>query len=261
MTRRLALALLAAVCLAPPVSALAPRADNPLLATVGFDARPGTALPLRTVLRDADGRPQQLATWFDGRAPVAMLFGYYHCRRLCETAIDALARAATLAHVDARLLFVGIDPRESIADAARKRDALRRAYGDAAMHWRFLVGDDTAIDVLTRAAGLRTTRDASGDIVHAAGVLVLTPDGRIARLLPGVAVDPQALRDALAQARRGETSAQRPNLFVQLCSHYDPATGRYSVRVLYVLRLVALLMAFALVAAIVVRRRARGASR
>src|SRR3546814_15598303 len=107
----------------------------------------------------------RLADFFDGHMPVAMLFGYYQCQRLCETAIDALARAVDIGNIKARLLFIGIDPRETAIDADRKRASYRRAFGDIAT-WHFLTGGAPAIDAIKTSFGLRTTRDADDENVH-----------------------------------------------------------------------------------------------
>lgn len=229
---------------------------NPLLQKVAFAPPLGMTLALQQPLRDADGQTHRLADFFDGQLPVAMLFGYYQCRRLCGTAIDSLARAADLGQLKARLLFVGIDPRETAADAQRKRMSYRRAFGSAIANWHFLSGEAAAIEAIKSSAGLRTTLDADGNIVHPAGVVLLTPDGRISGFLPGVAVDPQKLRKRLQLAARGTIGTPPPPLLL-LCSNYDPSTGRYSLSVMRLLQVLALVMAVAFAAMIAMRLRRR----
>lgn len=230
--------------------------SNPLLQKVAFSPPLGQTLALQQPLRDADGGKHQLADFFGGDMPVALLFGYYQCHRLCETAIDALARAVKIGDIKARMLFIGIDPRETAADAQRKRASYRRAFGSAVENWHFLSGDQPAIDAIKSSAGLRTTLDGDGNIVHPAGVVLMTPDGRISGFLPGVAIDPAQLRTRLARAARGTIGTPPPPLLL-LCSNYDPSTGRYSLSVLRLLQILALVMAVAFIVVTYRRHRRR----
>jgi protein SCO1/2 len=67
-------------------------------------------------------------------------------------------------------------------------------------------------------------------------VVVVTPDGRIARYFPGLRFDAQALREAIVQANEGRVGTASERLAL-LCGHYDPISGRYSLAVMTWLRL------------------------
>jgi protein SCO1/2 len=79
----------------------------------------------------------------------------------------------------------------------------------------------------------------TGELAHAAGFVVATPDGRVARYFPGVRFDPATLRTAVRAAGTGATASFGQQLLL-LCAHYDPAVGRHSAAALAAVRAVAL---------------------
>ena len=115
----------------------------------------------------------------------------------------------------------------------RLRGYARRQAGDG---WHILTGQPDAIDRLTRAVGFNYVYDAEeDDFAHPAGVVVLTPAGRISRYLYGIDFSATDLRLALVDA-----AAQRIGSIVDqvllVCYHYDALTGRYTPFVLRLLQ-------------------------
>lgn len=202
----------------------------------GIVQRNGASLPLSAVLNEADGSARPLRDIL-GPRPALLMFGYYHCRNLCGTALDALARAVQTARLgpgdDADILFLSIDPRETAADAAAKQELYARAFAAARpQRWHFLSGSPAAIAAVAQAAGFDYRRDPrSGEYIHAAGLVVLAPGGRISSYLPGVAIDPGALRTAVALAAHGRIGALAERVLV-LCSHLGSNGSRRSRGVL-----------------------------
>jgi protein SCO1/2 len=83
--------------------------------------------------------------------------------------------------------------------------------------------------------------------VHPAGIVVVTPSGRIGRYLPGVRFDAGVLRAALSDAAV-ERIGDRTDPLLLLCAHFDPATGRHGGIVMNALRAVGMALAFGLAA-------------
>src|SRR5262245_1437859 len=71
---------------------------------------------------------------------------------------------------------------------------------------------------------------------HAAGVIVLTPKGRVARYFSGIDYGPRDLRFGLIEAAE-ERIGTPVDQVVLLCYQYDPKTGKYSGAVMKALRL------------------------
>ena len=211
------------------------------LREIGFDQNIGQRLPLDTLVRDEHGRTVQLAEYF-GKRPVVLIFAYYSCPMLCSQVINGLASAlATLSLEpgrDLEIVTVSFDPRDSPQTAAEKKagylERYKRPGADAASH--FLTADQASITRLTKAAGFRYVWDEpTKQFAHPSGVVVLTPDGRLARYLFGIEYGPRDLRLALVEASAGKVGTAVDSLLLY-CYHYDPMTGRYGLVVMRALR-------------------------
>jgi protein SCO1 len=128
-----------------------------------------------------------------------------------------------------QIVTVSIDARETSAQAAEKKRTLVSDYGraGAAQGWHFLVGDDETVRRLADAVGFRYRYEAANDqFAHATGLFVLTPQGRISRVLYGIDYAPRDLRLALVEASEQKIGTLADQLLL-FCYHYDPATGKY----------------------------------
>ncbi len=239
--------LLPALLLAPLLAwapALAPRARAAAPDTTGitFDQHPGAALPDEAAFLDQDGRPVTLGALRDGR-PLVLALGYFSCPALCGIVRDdlfaALSASGLSAATDYRLLFVSIDPAETPADArqALADDLARYPTEGAREGWRFLTGPRASIDALEAAVGYHSRFDAGlKQFIHPAGVVLATPDDRVSGYLMGVGYAAGDLRAAVKRAGGGGIEAAAQPVLL-LCFHFDPATGRYSLAIMKVLRL------------------------
>jgi protein SCO1/2 len=109
--------------------------------------------------------------------------------------------------------------------------------------WRFLTGEQGSIDALCSAVGFRYRYDpVRGQFAHASALIVLTPDGRVSRYFFGIEYPSRDLRLAIAEASAGK-SASLVDPLLLLCYQYDPATGRYGLAVLRILRVLGVLTA------------------
>lgn len=209
---------------------------------VGFDQKPGAAIPLDLEFHDESGKTVQLANCF-GQRPVILTLVYYRCPMLCSKELDALTRTLrTLSEEPGRdfeLVTVSIDPKEASELAARKKASYIEAYGrpEGAKGWHFLTGNADSIRQLTESVGFRYVYNpATGLFAHDAGLVILTADGRIARYFSGLDYPAKTLRDVLKQTSRGETG--RAIAWVRLlCYDYDPRTGKYTLAIMRVLRI------------------------
>jgi protein SCO1 len=226
------------------VSAGAAAADEPRpdpLRAVSYEQRIGRPVPLDLGFRDEDGRAVVLRDYF-GRRPVVLVPAYYRCTMLCPLVLNGVVSALRALPFDVGKAFdvvtVSFNPAESSADAAKRKETSLEDYRrpDAASGWHFLTGDETAIRALTDAIGFRYTWDeAHQQYAHAAGIVVLTPDGTIARYFYGVEFAPRDLRLALVEASAGKLGSPVDQLLL-FCFHYDPASGKYGATVMSAVR-------------------------
>jgi len=227
------------------------------LREIGFDQNLDQRIPLDTSFRDETGRVVRLGEYF-GKRPVVMLFAYYDCPMLCTQVISGLASALNILSLqpgrDFELVTVSFDPRDTPASAASKKAHFIERYQrpGAAEAWHFLTGDAASIRTLTKVAGFRYVWDEpTKQFAHPSGVIVLTPDGRLARYLFGIEYGPRDLRFALVEASEGKVGNPADALLLY-CYHYDPMTGRYGLVIMRALRLAGIVTVFTLGAFIIV---------
>jgi protein SCO1 len=237
------------------------------LREIGFDQNLDRPVPLDTILRDERGAAVRLGDFF-GKRPVVLVFAYYDCPMLCTLVVNGLSSALGVLSLapgkDFEIVTVSFNPADTPASATAKKAVYLERYtrAGAAESWHFLTGDQQAIDRVTRAAGFRYVWDAdTRQFAHPSGIVVLTPDGRIARYLFGIEYGPRDLRYAIVEASEGKVGNAADALLLY-CYHYDPMTGRYGLVVMRALRLAGGATVLALGAFIVVMvRRERNSSR
>jgi protein SCO1/2 len=212
------------------------------LREIGFDQHLDQQLPLDAPLRDEAGRAVRLGDYF-GRRPVVLVFAYYDCPMLCTLAINGLSSALNVLSLkpgaDFEIVTVSIDARDTPASAALKKSGYLERYKrpGAAAAWHFLTGDQPSIDRLTRAAGFRYAWDQdTKQFAHPTGIIVLTPEGRMARYLFGIEYGPRDLRLAIVEASSGRIGSPVDALLLY-CYHYDPMTGRYGLVIMRAMRI------------------------
>jgi protein SCO1/2 len=219
---------------------LDPAGDRALFA---WQQHPGALLDLGTRLVDEAGRTVSLGSAF-GHAPVILDLDYYHCPSLCGVVrsdlIDALANSGLRSGRDYRLVSLSIDPAETPADAAgaKRADLAQAPFADAAS-WHYWTGPAASIAAVAKSVGFVDRYDgALKQFLHPAGLVVLTREGRISGYLLGVGYSGGELRAAVLRAGSGGV-AQAALPILLLCFHFDPSTGRYTLAILKLLKLLA----------------------
>jgi protein SCO1/2 len=227
---RLALALFCVVL--APSAALARLAPKDYR-NIGVSVPPGATLPRNVVVTEVGGRERRLAELVT--RPSVLVFADYKCRDLCGPVLDfvthALGGSGLRAGDQFGMVVIGLDPKDSAADAATMRSAhIERGTAlDGAT--TFVTADQATVATLTKALGYRFAYDAEAQAyVHPAAAYVLAADGRVARVLTGLGLSATDMRLALVEAADGKigTISDRIRL---LCSHFDPAHGQYNLLV------------------------------
>jgi protein SCO1 len=214
----------------------------PLLRDVGIEQRQGAPLPLDALFRDESGREVRLGNYF-GDKPVVLALVQYRCPMLCTLVLNGFLKSSQgmplEIGLDYHVVTVSFDAREGSNLAAEKKKHYVRSYRreGAAEGWHFLTGDQPAIDRLTQAVGFRYHYDPQSDqFAHASGIVVATPDGRLARYFYGIEYSPHDLRLGLVESSAGRLGSPVDQVLL-LCYHYDPLTGKYGLAISGALRL------------------------
>lgn len=262
-----------AICFAPQTPAQGwesggpPKQEPPasgrpkLLDNVGIDQKLDQQLPLDLVFLDEAGNTVKLGDYF-GAKPVVLSLVYYSCPQLCNQVLNGLTGSlSTLRDFsigkEYTVLTVSFDAREKPELAAKKKSTYINWYKreGADQGWHFLTGDQAQIDQLTEAVGFHYNWDpASKQFVHASGVMLLTPQGKLSRYFYGIEYSAKDLRLGLVEASNGKIGTPVDQILLY-CFHYDPAQGKYGFVVMNLIRLGGAITLVGVVALLFVMRR------
>ena len=262
-----------AFCLAPPAAAQGwerggPPEQKPAANTrprqldnVTIEQKLDQQVPLDLTFRDEAGNPVKLGDYF-GSKPVVLSLVYYTCPQLCNQVLNGLTSSlSTLRDFNIgkefNVVTVSFDPREKPELAAKKKETYIQWYkrAGAADGWHFLTGDQEQIDRLTDAVGFRYHWDAaSQQFVHASGVMLLTPEGKLSRYFYGIEYSAKDLRLGLVEASDGKIGSPVDQILLY-CFHYDPEQGKYGFVVMNLIRLGGVITLVGVVAMLIIFRR------
>jgi protein SCO1 len=259
----MACAVLFLLCCAIPA-----KADNTssterpkILRDVGIDQNLNQQIPLDLTFRDETGKTVQLSQYF-GKKPVVLSLVYFGCPMLCTMVEDGLLQSLQKVSFDVgdqyNVLTVSFDPHDTPEIAAAKKALYVGLYGrpGAAEGWHFLTGDQASIQKLTKAVGFHYAYDAaSGQFAHATAIMVLTPQGKLARYFYGIQYPPGGIRLALVEAAQ-EKIGSPVDAVLLFCCAYNPATGKYGLVISRLLMIAGMLTVVTIAALIFMLSRA-----
>jgi protein SCO1/2 len=211
------------------------------LQDIRFDQRLNEQIPLGLTFNDESGRTVKLGDYF-GRRPVILVLAYYQCPRLCTLVLNGLVQGMLemplTAGKDFEVITVSFDPRETPDLAASKKESYLQRYGrpGAAEGWHFLTGEESQIRQLADAVGFHYRFDAAkNQYMHASGIMILTPEGRLSRYFYDVKYSGRDLRLGLVEASQHKIGSAVEQILLY-CFHYDPTLGKYSASVINFVR-------------------------
>jgi protein SCO1/2 len=217
------------------------------LDNVGIEQRLGEQLPLDAEFKDENGNIIKLGDYFNKDKPVILALVYYECPMLCNEVLNGLTGSLKGVNFDAGTEFdvvaISFDARENDKPelTKNKKASYMERYGraNAANGWHFLTGTQSEIDKVTKAVGFNYHFDeASNQFAHAGGIMVATPQGKLARYYYGIDYSPKDLKFGIMEASEGKIGNPAEQLYLY-CFHYDPATGTYGLAIMRVLRIAA----------------------
>ena len=189
-------------------------------------------IPLDLHFHDETGRDVALRQYFSDR-PVILNLVYFRCGMLCPQVVEGLAHSLKQLTFDAgkqyTVLTVSFDPGDTPAAAADQKAKALKQLGtpDAANGWHFLTGNESSIKALTDAVGFVYRWDpASKQFFHAAGIMVLTPDGKLSRYFYGIDFNSADLRLGLVEASNRRIGSVVDSVLL-FCCRFDATSGKY----------------------------------
>jgi protein SCO1/2 len=227
---------------------------------VGLDQKRGDSIPLDLDFVDEAGKPVKLRDYFRDK-PVILNLIFYKCPGVCMAELEGMAKLLVSDDFpqkpgkDFEMVTVSINPRETPDLAASKKQEYMELMRDKATPagWHFLVGKDENIKALAQAVGFRYVYDAATDqFAHPAGIMVLTPEGKLSHYFYGINYQPRDVRYSLIEASKGKIGSLADKVVLNCMYQYDPKTGRYGLAIVRALQFTGILTLVVLVTSIVV---------
>lgn len=209
---------------------------------VTIEQKLNSPVPLDLVFHDEKNQTVPLWKYFRDK-PVVISLVYFNCPSLCPMSlhetVTSLRRVALEPGRDYNVVVVSFDPKDTAREADLTKTKYKAQFGNRAGFdegWHFLTGDQRSISALANATGFRYRwDDRSKQFIHAGGIMVATPDGKLSRYFYGIDYAPADLRMALVDASQHKIGS--PVDYVLLfCFHYDAAQGKYTLAIVNLLK-------------------------
>lgn len=202
---------------------------------VGIDQQLGATLDLNLKFKDDRGNEVALASFFDGRRPVIISPIYYQCPSLCNFHLNGFTDGLKLMDwsVGEQFVYLAVsfDANETPDLAAKKKESYLKVYDrpGAENGWHFLTADQSTVQAFTKALGFKFKWDEkSQEWAHASAAIVVSPEGKITRYLPGIMFDPKDIKLAINEASKGKIGTIVDSLILY-CFKYDPHQSKYTL--------------------------------
>jgi protein SCO1 len=217
--------------------------DPASLKDIGIDQHLDQQIPLDLQFKDESGRSVRLAEYFKKGRPVILTMVYYQCPMLCSEVLTGLNSAMQVMKFTAgneyEVVTVSVDPRDTPEMATQKKASYLKEYNrpGAEDGWHFLTGDQENVAKLAKIVGWKYRWDPKmNQFIHAAGIMLVTPQGKLAQYYYGIEYSPKDLRLGLIEASQDKIGnlVDRVELY---CYHYDPHTGKYGAVIANMLRI------------------------
>lgn len=219
------------------------------LQDIGIKQKLGEQLPLETEFKNENGELIKLGRIFESGRPVILAFVYYECPMLCNEVLNGLSGSLKGISLDAGKDFdvvaISFDARENDKPdlAKNKKASYMERYGRPGSEkgWHFLTGTQESIDAVTKSAGFSYRWDEKSEqFAHAGGVMVVTPQGKMSRYFYGIDYSPRDIKLGVIESAENRIGNAADQMLLY-CYHYDPATGKYGLAILSIIRIGAVL--------------------
>jgi len=175
--------------------------------------------------------------------PVILNMGYFDCPKLCGLVTNGMLagmkQTVWTPGTEYQVLTISLDPNEGHELAAEKRQNYLKSFDrtGAETGWHFLTGSEANLNELIKQTGFGFVWDESSDqYIHAAAIVVMSPEGVITRYLYGIQFPELQLRSALYEAADGKVGSTIDKI-VLYCFEYDPFSNSYVPQAINMMKL------------------------
>lgn len=226
-------------------SAFAQQSFNDALSQMKIEQKLGGQVPLDAKFRDEYGKQIEFGSLL-GKRPAILLPMFYLCTGICGKEADSLLKS--IARIQERqvgkdydVILLSINPKETPDLAMNKKTSLLKVMKGATNQegYHFLTGEMKEIRKVTDAVGFGFAYDESdGRINHPAGLMFLTPSGKVSQYIMGAEYPWREVDQALIVSAQEGIGTKAETVLLG-CVMIDPVTGKRSIVIENVIRLVA----------------------
>ncbi len=179
--------------------------------------------------------------------PTVLNFVYYRCPGICTPLMDGIADVVNSSDMglgkDYQIVTISFDYKESFDLAQKKKISYstvveKQGFEDG---WLFFTADSANIARLTTSTGFSFKRTGN-DFIHTAGLILLSPEGKITRYLNGTYFLPFEFKLAVIESSKG-IPGPTVNRILQFCYSYDPTGQAYVLNITKVSGILILIIA------------------
>lgn len=231
-------------------------ADKAKIDRIKIEEKLNAQVPMDAKFVDSSGNVVTLGSLFKKDRPVLLSIGYYSCPMLCDIVMNGIKTGVKGLDFDQyQVISISIEPTDTADIAKEKKKNYLAAIGKP-VDWEMLTlvpgGEPHAMNTEAKkvadAVGWNYFwEESQNQFAHAAGVFVLTPEGKVSRVLYGIDYAPQDLKLAFVEAGQGKVGTAMDKILLW-CYHYDPKGRTYVVYAIRVMRIGAAFSVFALIA-------------
>ena len=221
-------------------------APKDLATRVGIEQNLDAKVPLDLQFKDETGKTVKIGDYFQSKKPVLLTMLQLTCDQVCSAQFGAMETAfkdpafGFTPGQEFEILTVSIDPKEGpmIAQDVKTEQLKNMGIAGADKGWHFLTGDETNTKALAKALGVKYIWDEnSKQYIHPDGIVMVTPDGHISRYFMQLDYQPRDLRYSIIESSQDKIGTFIDQIALS-CFHYNPATGKYTLQIMMLLRLV-----------------------
>ena len=201
------------------------------LVGVGIEEHLGRPIDLDLAFNDENGQAVKLREFFNKGRPVILDLVYYTCPQLCSLIlnrqVELMRQMPGVPGTDYEVVTISIDPRDTPEIAREKKASYLATYGKPAPGWHFLTDREDNAKRLAELVGYHYRWDPRiQQYAHLAGIMILTPEAKVARYLYGINYRAIDLRFGLAEAAQNRSTLTIDKILL-FCYHYDPVENKY----------------------------------
>jgi len=228
----------------------------------GIDQHLDAQLDLSIPFTSSENQTKPLRDFLIPNRPTIIVPVYYGCPRLCGYTMNGITKLLNELDFqlgkDYKVVAISFDsdetPKQANERAAEFRAKLKHPENGAG--WEFLVGNEESVRSIMSQLGFKFVRDGD-EFSHAAGMMVLTPNGKISRYFFGIDYPATEARYTLVEASQGRIGGIIDHVFLY-CFRFDPTKGKYSLVVWNLTRAVCMIFVVALAGVLISLRMKEG---